>query len=113
MEKAVHGSMAVRFKSKRSKACDIPLSVKIVVNTRDGGRCIFCGSYDGQPNAHYIPRSQGGLGIEENIVTACWNCHTRMDNTTDRPKYLRAAENYLRSMYPNWDPKQLIYSKWR
>ena len=63
------------MKSKRAKACDISKKVKDRVWERDGGRCIICGSPYAMPNSHYIRRSQGGLGIEENIVTMCLCCH--------------------------------------
>ena len=60
------------MKSKRSKATDIPMSVKKKVWERDCGRCVVCGNHcNVMPNAHYIPRSKGGLGIEENIITLC------------------------------------------
>ena len=38
---------------------------------RDNHRCIFCGKlvpYN-LANSHFIKRSQGGLGIEQNIMT--------------------------------------------
>ena len=69
------------MKSKRTKATDIPQKVKQAVWERDGGRCVVCGCCRNvMPNAHFIPRSKGGLGIEENIVTLCTNltenqCH--------------------------------------
>ncbi len=50
--------------SKRSKACDISPKVKKKVWERDNHCCIICGSPYAMPNAHYIARSQGGLGIE-------------------------------------------------
>ena len=72
------------MKSKRSKACDILQKVKEAVWERDGHRCIICHSRIAMPNAHFIPRSKGGLGIEENIVTLCTNfseckCHYKFD----------------------------------
>lgn len=86
------------------------MRVKQEVYERDNGCCIFCGQA-GAPNAHYIARSHGGLGIARNIITACVRCHDRMDNSPDRPIYLAAAEVYLRGVYPDWDPEKLIYRK--
>ena len=77
---------------------------------RDGGRCVFCGR-QGFPNAHYIPRSHGGLGIEENILTACVECHRRFDSTTDRKIYLDAARRYLSGCYEGWNEEELVYRK--
>ena len=57
------------MKSRRSKATDIPQKVKQAVWERDGGRCVICGNtHNVMPNAHFISRANGGLGIEENVV---------------------------------------------
>ena len=96
------------YKSKRSRATDIPQAVKKIVYERDGGRCIFCGA-PGQPNAHIISRAHGGLGVEENIVTVCFECHYRMDNSPDRYLYLDAAKTYIRSKYGLWEDR--VYRK--
>ena len=101
----------MNYKSKRSRATDIPIAVKMDVFERDSGCCIFCGR-PGLSNAHFISRAQGGLGIEENIVTACPLCHLAMDNSDKRSIYLQRAEEYLRSKYPNWDKGRLVYNKW-
>lgn len=101
----------MNYKSKRSKACAIPVEVKQKVFLRDNGRCIFCG-YAGFANAHFVARSQGGLGIEENIITACTPCHMAMDNSDKRSVYKERAENYLRSIYPDWNEERLVYQKW-
>ena len=61
---------------KMTKATSISKSVKKVVYKRDGGRCILCGRNNGEPVAHVIRRSQGGRGIEQNIVTLCPSCPT-------------------------------------
>ena len=67
-------------KHKRTKACSISTKTKLIVYERDKGCCIFCGKI-GLPEAHIIPRSHGGLGCEENIVTACRSCHDKLDNS--------------------------------
>lgn len=99
------------MKSKRSKATDISQKVKKAVWERDGHRCIFCGSPYAMPNAHYIPRSKGGLGIEQNIVTACAQCHQKMDNSTDRKWFLLQTKRHLEKHYPGWNEKDLVYEK--
>ena len=100
------------MKSKRSKACDISPKVRQVVYERDGGLCVYCGK-QGIPNAHYIPRGQGGLGIEENIVTLCPDCHHLYDNGGMREEYGKQIKEYLQSQYENWDSMNLKYDKWR
>ena len=99
------------MKSKRAKACDISKKVKEIVWERDGHRCIICGSFQAMPNSHFIRRSQGGLGIEENIVTMCLRCHSMYDQGVDRRAIETYTERYLKSKYPNWDRERLIYKK--
>lgn len=96
---------------KRTKACAISKKTKEIVKKRDGGCCIFCGA-PGLPEAHYIPRSHGGLGIPENIVTACRPCHDKMDNSVQRQQMLQKAAKHLKRFYPDWNEKNLIFSKW-
>ena len=105
------------MKSKRAKMCDITPEVKQRVWERDGGRCVVCGNtYNVMPNAHYIPRSKGGLGIEQNIVTLCTNftqnqCHHKYDNTTreNREKIGNIIKEYLKSQYENWNEDDLYF----
>lgn len=106
-------------KSKRSKACDISWAVKMRVWERDNGCCVVCGnSYNVMPNAHYIPRSRGGLGIEQNIVTLCTEltenkCHRKFDfgNQIEREYIGGKIKEYLMSIYPDWNEADLYYKK--
>ena len=91
--------------------CDILQSVKEKVWERDNGCCIICGSHYALPNAHYIPRSKGGLGIEQNIVTLCLNCHYKTDHTCDRPIMLEKIKSYLQAKYEGWNEDDLKYRK--
>ena len=97
--------------SRRSKKTDISQKTKWDVWERDGHRCIFCGSPEAMPNAHVIPRSRGGLGVEQNIVTACIYCHYEMDMTTKRQQYIDGAVQYLKTIYPDWSEEKYIYRK--
>ena len=102
------------MKSNRSKATDISNKVRENVEKRDGGRCIICGK-PGQGNSHFIRRSQGGLGVEENIGTMCPECHHIYDNGHgfERQVITELFEMYLQEQYPNWNRNDLIYSKWK
>ena len=97
---------------KSTKACDIPMSVKKRVWDRDDHRCVICGTtYTAAPNAHYIPRSHLGLGIEQNIVTLCLACHCDFDNSAKRQYYKVLIKRYLMMKYPDWDESKLTYKK--
>ena len=100
-------------KSKRAKACDITQKVKKIVWERDGECCIICGNPVAMPNSHYIRRSQGGLGIEENVATMCMNCHHIYDNGSgERQERIKEAfRDYLMSCYPGWNEDNLVYRK--
>lgn len=87
------------MKSKRSKSTDIPQKVKKIVWERDNQRCIFCGSHYAMPNVHVISRANGGLGIEQNIVTGCLECHRKMDQSVYRKQMVDYANKYLDSIY--------------
>lgn len=101
------------MKHRRTKATDIPKWVRQDVAIRDSGNCIICGR-QGQPNAHYIARSQGGLGIPENIVTLCLGCHHDYDNGSKHIEYGQTIENYLKAYYgDSWNKDKLIYKKYK
>ena len=107
------------MKSRRAKATDISQKVKKIVWERDGGRCVVCGnSYNVMPNAHYVSRANGGLGVEENIVTLCTEltqnqCHRKYDfgSKAEREIIGQQIENYLKSKYSDWNKLKLTYKK--
>lgn len=108
------------MKTKRSKATDIPMSVKKKVFERDNGRCVICGNnYNVMPNAHILSRAKGGLGIETNVVTMCTmltdnKCHHKYDNGTKQEhEYIdKIICNYMKSIYgENWSKENQKYKK--
>lgn len=93
---------------RRTKELRFSPEVKRRIYERDGGLCILCGR-PGDPVAHYIARSQGGLGVEENGLTLCPSCHRDYDNTPRREELRERLRAYLQSKYPEWDENQLYY----
>lgn len=108
------------MKTKRSKATDISMSVKKKVFERDNGCCVVCGNnYNVMPNAHYISRTKGGLGIEQNVVTLCTEltpnkCHRKYDFGTleEQREIKQKIKQYLQSKYEDWNEENLVYKKW-
>lgn len=99
------------MRSKRAKALDISQKVKRIVWERDRRCCILCGSSQAMPNAHYISRAKGGLGIEENVVTLCLTCHRELDQSVKRSHLLEKVRLYLEKHYPNFPNEKRFYRK--
>ena len=112
--------------NKSTKQLHFSKETQRSVLERDKG-CIFCRmGYHMQPPGgsslcyvildvmHYVNRSAGGLGIEENGVTGCRYHHHLLDNGNKglRPEMLEIMEKYLKSIYPDWDKEKLYYKKW-
>jgi 5-methylcytosine-specific restriction endonuclease McrA len=103
------------LRSARTKACDISPKVRRAVGERDNWTCVICGK-PGIPNAHYRPRSEGGLGIVENVVTLCCICHRLYDNGYDKDVNIREKmgakiREYLEERYPGFRDYDRIYHK--
>ena len=104
---------------KDTKARDFDRKAKIAISERDSidgwPCCVHCGAAAPAPlawsNAHFISRAQGGLGIPENGLTLCPECHRRYDQTTAREEMRGFFREYLQQKYPDWDETKLYYRK--
>lgn len=104
----------------RTLALSIPRGVKEAVAKRDSVEgwpcCIICGRPAPTSNplafscAHYISRAQGGLGIEENILTLCPGCHREYDSEK-RNELRPILTRHLKDHYENWTESELLYRK--
>ena len=110
--------------SKRSNKAEFSAKARKIIEERDNG-CIFCKmGYQMQGAGwmdlntfsimHYIPRSRGGLGIEQNGAVGCSWHHTMLDNGKDgrRKEMLGMFSEYLMQQYSDWNESKLTYSKW-
>lgn len=98
---------------KMTKATSISQPVKVAVWARDHYQCVVCGSNQGKPEAHVVRRSQGGKGIEQNIVTLCPRCHRLYDEGPKQDRehiYVRLVA-HLKGIYPDWSREDMIYRK--
>lgn len=112
-------------KSKQAKAREFTAKARERIKARDKNTCIFCARNYNMENAtpaglymksimHYIPRSQNGLGIEENGALGCQYHHEMMDNgnMNRRKEMLGIFREYLSRHYSDWNEDKLVYSKW-
>lgn len=101
--------------NRRTKALQISPETKQAVAERDSidgcPCCIFCGAPHGLPEAHFIPRSQGGLGIEQNILTVCRPCHDKLDRGPTSEQLHEFAWSYLLEKYGDLDVRDLVYQR--
>lgn len=97
-------------KHRETQFTDIDRKVKEEVHERDHYCCVVCGK-QGLPNSHIIRRSQGGLGIKENIVTHCLRCHTKYDSGDIEVRTV--TKDYIRKLYPDFSDEQRRYKKWQ
>lgn len=96
---------------RQTKATSISSKTKAEVYARDFRRCVLCGSIYAGPHCHFVRRSQGGLGIPENIWTGCQTCHEAFDSeSTDGPLHNQMRE-YFRKLYPDWNEGKMKYRK--
>lgn len=77
--------------------------------------CVYCGkparndTGEGLECHHFIPRSLGGMGIEENLCMLCSECHRRIHN--GNVKLNQFVREYLNARYEEWSEDQLIWRK--
>lgn len=74
--------------------------------------CVICGSPYQIHVHHFIERSRGGMGIEENLVCLCERCHRKIHDTEDKEMKIFIRE-YLNCRYEDWSEERLIYRKYK
>lgn len=96
--------------SKRTQALQINAKTRKIIHERDKW-CVCCGNPYRLEIAHFISRGSGGLGIPENLVLLCRECHREYDQSGKREQYRNYLRVYLKDQYPNWDETKLKYRK--
>lgn len=100
-----------KYKSKRSQATDFSKDTKIEMLRRDNYKCIFCSNSESLTPAHYISRAKGGLGILENGVCLCVQCHQALDQSPARFHLQLKVERYLNKKHPDFKQEDRTYKK--
>ena len=98
---------------KMKDLTEISPKVRERVKERDSfeGRqcCLYCGSPYGVEIHHFIERSRGGMGIEQNLVSLCYQCHAKLHSGDTEIKDF--CWEYLHEKYPDYTERDLIFRK--
>lgn len=111
------------MKHKQTKEREFSQKERKKIYERDNGQCFFCNMRYHMEGAtlfslqidgimHYIPRSQNGLGIEQNGALGCKHHHYMLDHGSRREEMLGIFKQYLQNHYKDWDESKLTYDKW-
>ena len=101
----------------RTKALGISRSVRAEVYERDSWDgaicCVTCGKVFGLELHHFIPRSLSGLGVPENLIVICQDCHQKADHGDPRERegMKKSIRAHLQHKYPDWDESALCYRR--
>lgn len=113
-------------KSKAARRMEFSARARKEIHKRDRETCIFCAegyempvdpSYcrTGLQIMHIVPRSQLGMGVEQNGALGCVWHHSMMDNGNRgrRREMEDILEKRMREFYPDWSREKVTYRKWR
>lgn len=111
-------------KSWMARQMEFTAKARKAIHKRDQESCFFCQRgyhmenacrYGGLQIMHVVPRSQLGLGIEQNGVLGCIGHHTLMDNGNQglRKEMLQMLEEYMKEIYTGWSRDKVTYNKYR
>lgn len=70
-------------------------------------KCLYCPSVSNLQREHLVPRSRGGLNIEENVFHACKSCNIKKGNRLpsewrgDLPSEVYELERLALKLHPN------------
>lgn len=91
---------------------EISPEVRAVVYKRDSWEetpcCVFCGRPYPEVH-HYVERSRGGMGVEQNLICLCPSCHRKLHNGDRNIKVFCKA--YLEDKYEGWEENAQIVQK--
>ncbi|WP_321024720.1 hypothetical protein [Eisenbergiella porci] len=110
-------------KNRMARQTEFTAKARKAIHKRDMESCFFCRRgyhmesacrYGGLQIMHVVPRSQLGLGVEQNGVLGCIGHHGMMDNGNGglRGEMQAMLEAYMQDMYPGWSREAVTYSKY-
>lgn len=111
---------------KLARKLEFTAKARKAIHRRDEETCVFCQmgyempedlSYcrTGLQIMHIVPRSQLGMGVEQNGVLGCVWHHNMLDadNKGRRREMLEILEGRMRGYYPGWTRESVTFRKYQ
>lgn len=112
------------MKKKLTRHLEFTAKARKAIHKRDNETCVFCAAGYEPPEdpeycrtalqiMHIVPRSQLGMGMEQNGVLGCVWHHQMLDNGNldNRKEMIKMLEERMRRIYPGWTRESVIYRK--
>lgn len=112
------------MKKKLTRRLEFTAKARKAIHKGDQEACVFCAAGYEPPEdpaysrtalqvMHIVPRSQLGMGIEQNGALGCVWHHQMMDNGNleNREEMLAMLEERMRRIYPGWSRETVTYRK--
>ena len=112
------------MKKKLTRHLEFTAKARKAIHKRDNETCVFCAAGYEPPEdpaycrtalqiMHIVPRSQLGMGVQQNGVLGCVWHHQMMDNGNldNRKEMIKMLEERMRRMYPGWSRESVTYRK--
>lgn len=112
------------MRKKLTRHLEFTAKARKAIHKRDQETCVFCAAGYEPPEdpaycrtalqiMHVVPRSQLGMGVEQNGALGCVWHHQMMDNGNrqNREEMLAMLEGRMRRMYPGWSREAVTYRK--
>ena len=112
------------MKKKLTRNLEFTAKARKAIHKRDNETCVFCAAGYELPEdlaycqtalqiMHIVPRSQLGMGVEQNGALGCVWHHQMMDNGNleNRKEMIRMLEERMRRIYPGWNRESVTYRK--
>lgn len=112
------------MKKKLTRHLEFTAKARKAIHKRDNETCVFCAAGYEPPEdpaycrtalqiMHIVPRSQLGMGVEQNGVLGCVWHHQMLDNGNldNRKEMIKMLEDRMQRIYPGWNRESVTYRK--
>lgn len=107
---------------KLARKMEFTAKARKAIHKRDRETCVFCAAgyrmeeaigWAGLQIMHVVPRSQMGMGVEQNGALGCVGHHILMDNGNKecRAEMQKILEGHMEHFYPGWTRESVTYHR--